>query len=146
MSVGGLGREQIHLCLPSTCLSEQRSTSHTGHWARIPGPSQETHTHTECWPSSALSSWRHRQGSAVTSILYRRSWAHAPRCPASPVPTAPAQAKPGEKCVVGRAPRPPFLSLCLRASGNQTQALAQSVCFQPHLPRHPEPNLNTWGE
>ena len=143
--MGGLGREQIHLCLPPTCLSEPRSTSCTRHWARIPGPSQETRTQSA---GRAQPSVTEDTDKALLSPQFCTEEV-GPRLPGAPLAQCPPHLpRPSlvRSCVVGRAPRPPFLSLCLRASGNQTQAPAQSVCFQRHLPRHPEPNLNTGGE
>lgn len=130
MSAGGLRREQIHLCLPSTCLGEQRSASCTRHWARIPGLSQETHTHTQR-ADRAQPSVTEDTDKALTLLSSQFSTEEVgprlPGAPASLVPTPPAQAKPGEELSRGGAAWP---FQCLPVSGPQGNRKANTGLAQ----------------
>ena len=136
MSAGGLRREQIHLCLPSTCLGEQRSASCTRHWARIPGLSQETHTHTQR-ADRAQPSVTEDTDKALTLLSSQLSTEEVgprlPGAPASLVPTPPAQAKPGEELCGGQGSQA-TLSVSVPQGIRKPNPGPGPVCMLPTLP------------
>ena len=130
VSVGGLKREQTHLCLPSTCLREQRSASRTGHWAHISGPSQETHTHSA--------------DRAQPSVTKDTDKAPLLLPHASPqMKVGPGSQRPPLAQWPPHPPRPRlgrsawWAGLPATLSVSVPQGIRKpSVCFQPHLPWH----------